>query len=113
MLMTATSRFTIVVSLLVASWMWFQDRKMTIRQRKVQSQFTGKCISLRIPWEIREFDDGKIVQLSEVISEGEKGFVWPMERFFLMREGKDYLRYFPKKYLIESSHLQYRGDKSI
>jgi hypothetical protein len=23
---------------------------MTIRQRQIQSQFTGRCISLRIPW---------------------------------------------------------------
>src|SRR6266496_6523836 len=50
-LMTATSRFIILVSLLAASWSWFQDRKMTNRQRQVQSQFTGKCISLRNPWE--------------------------------------------------------------
>src|SRR6266542_4207504 len=49
-LMTATSRFIILVSLLAASWSWFQDRKMTNRQRQVQSQFTGKCISLRNPW---------------------------------------------------------------
>jgi hypothetical protein len=29
----------------------FHDRTMTNRQRQVQSQFTGKCISLRNPWE--------------------------------------------------------------
>ena len=49
--MIATSHFIILVSLLAATFAWFQDSKMTIRQRQVQSQFTEKCISLRIPWE--------------------------------------------------------------
>ena len=52
MLMTVTSRFTMIVSLLAASWAWFQDRKMTIRQRPIQRRFTRKCISLRNPWVI-------------------------------------------------------------
>ena len=49
-LMTATSRFINIVSLLPAAFLWFQGRKMTICQRQVQSRFTGKCISLRNPW---------------------------------------------------------------
>ncbi len=49
--MIAPSHFIILVSLLAATFAWFQDSKMTIRQRQVQSQFTEKCISLRIPWE--------------------------------------------------------------
>ena len=48
--MSATSRFIILVSLLAASWAWLQDRKMTTCQWQVQSQFTGKCSSLRIAW---------------------------------------------------------------
>jgi len=48
--MSATSRFIILVSLLVASWAWLQDSKMTPCQWQIQSQFTGMCISLHIPW---------------------------------------------------------------
>jgi hypothetical protein len=48
--MSAISRFIILVSLLAASWAWLQDRKMTTCQWQVQSQFTGKCSSLRIAW---------------------------------------------------------------
>src|SRR5947208_14408251 len=50
-LMITTSHFIILVSLLAATFAWFQDSTMTIRQRQVQSQFTEKCISLRIPWD--------------------------------------------------------------
>jgi hypothetical protein len=52
--MASVGNFIIAVSLLTGAWVKFQDEKMTIRQREVQSQFTGKCISLRNPWEERD-----------------------------------------------------------
>ena len=61
MLMTTTSRFIILASLLAASWALFQDRKMTIRQRPVQSHFTEKCSSLRNPWDNITFDEHRLL----------------------------------------------------
>src|ERR1700736_1454515 len=51
----STGYFINTVSLLAVYWMSFQYRKMATRQRWIQSQFTGKCISLRIPWGLTHF----------------------------------------------------------
>jgi hypothetical protein len=46
-----SSHFIIIASLLMVSWMWFQDDKTAIRQWQALSQFMELCISLRNPWE--------------------------------------------------------------
>jgi hypothetical protein len=51
--MAISSHFIIIASLLMASWMWFQDDKTAIRQWQALSQFMELCISLRNPWVTR------------------------------------------------------------
>src|SRR5438128_11250416 len=64
-----------MVSWLAASWACVQDRRMTIRQRQAQSQFTREYSSLRIPWVVQVLllaQEAGVLKLGTISLDGTK-----------------------------------------